>query len=92
MVSDTPVQNGWNGSGAGSSTKSSESVETDISEPIAIVGFGFQYPQEATSVEAFWDMLMSARCAMTVPPENRFCVEAFHHPDPSRRDTVRIAK
>ena len=57
-------------------------------EPLAIVGFSLKFPQEATSQEAFWSMLMEKRCAMTEWPSDRLNVEAFYHADKTRNDTV----
>lgn len=63
--------------------------ERDILEPIAVIGFSFKFPQDATSTEPFWDMLMKGRCASTEFPKDRMNRAAFHHPDPSRPGTVR---
>ena len=57
-------------------------------EPLAVVGLAIKFPQEATSVENFWRLLLEKRCAMTEWPEDRLNIDAFHHPDPSRRGTV----
>lgn len=61
-------------------------------EPIAIVGFSFKFPQEATSQEAFWSMLMEKKCAMTEWPKDRLNIGAFHHPDKDRIDTVSLLR
>lgn len=61
-------------------------------EPIAIVGFSLKFPQDATSQEAFWSMLMEKRCAMTEWPSDRLNIEAYHHPDKDRLDTVCIMR
>ena len=58
--------------------------------PIAVVGFSFKFPQEATSSEGFWAMLTDKRCCMTDWPEDRLNNDAFYHPNSSRPDTVRI--
>ena len=63
---------------------------TDRLEPIAVVGFSLKFPQEATSPDAFWDMMVEKRCAMTEWPKERLNLEAFYHPDTNRLDTVRI--
>ena len=63
-------------------------VEEDILEPIAIVGFSLKFPQEATTPEAFWEMLVDKRCAMTEWPKERLNLDAFYHPDSGRSDTV----
>lgn len=58
-------------------------------EPVAIVGLSLRFPQEATSPEAFWSMLLGKRCAMTGWPSDRLNPDAFYHPDPNRNDTVK---
>lgn len=60
-------------------------------EPIAIVGFSLKFPQEATSPEAFWKMLVEKRCSMTEWPKERLNLDAFYHPDSNRPDTVRLS-
>ena len=57
--------------------------------PIAIVGYSLRFPQEATSSEAFWRMLVEGRSARTEVPSDRFNVDAFHHPNSARHDSVR---
>ena len=57
-------------------------------EPIAIIGFGLRFPQEATSIASFWDLLLQQRCTMTEWPKEKLNVDAFYHSDQSRNDTV----
>lgn len=77
-----------------SASESSESVSphTDLTdgplEPLAVVGFSLRFPQEATTPEAFWSMLLEKRCAMTEWPGDRMNSEAFYHSDKNRSDTV----
>ena len=63
-------------------------LEEDVIEPIAVIGFSLKFPQEATSPEAFWSMLLERRCAMTEWPSDRLNLEAFYHADKNRNDTV----
>lgn len=63
-------------------------VDHDLIEPIAVIGFSLKFPQDATSPESFWKMLMEGRSAMTKVPENRFNVDSFHVPGTKRRDEV----
>jgi hypothetical protein len=65
-----------------------ESFEPVQQEPIAVIGFSFKYPQEATTVESFWQMLVDARCASTDIPADRMNVDGWYHPDPYRHDSV----
>ena len=62
--------------------------EGDKLESIAVIGFSSKFPQEGTTPEAFWEMLLNKKCAMTEWPEDRLNVDAFYHPDSSRPDTV----
>lgn len=64
-------------------------MDTDAIAPIAITGLSVKFPQDATSPEHFWDMLVEGRSAATRVPEDRFNVDAFYHPDPERLDAVR---
>jgi len=60
----------------------------DTLEPIAIVGFSFGFPGNATSSDAFWKMLMSKRGSTTGIPEQRFSSAAMYHPDANRKGQV----
>jgi acyl transferase domain-containing protein len=57
-------------------------------EPIAVIGFSFRFPQDATSVEDFWKMLVEKRNAMTEWPQDRLHLESFYHPEIGRKETV----
>ena len=58
-------------------------------EPLVVVGYAVRYPQEAASVEQFWDVLMAARESSTPAPKDRLNSTAFYHPDPNHGGTVR---
>lgn len=57
-------------------------------EPVAIVGLALKFPQNATSPQGFWDMLVQQRCAMTDFPSSRLNVDAFYQPNISYRNTL----
>ncbi|KAF2464560.1 reducing type I polyketide synthase [Lindgomyces ingoldianus] len=57
----------------------------DVLDPIAIIGFSFRFPQDATSTEAFWRMLVEKRNAMTEWPEERLNLDSFYHPENGRK-------
>jgi Beta-ketoacyl synthase, N-terminal domain len=57
-------------------------------EPIAVVGFSLKFPQDATSPESFWKMLVEKRCATTQIPEDRLKLDSFYGTDKNRNDTV----
>ncbi|EDN96866.1 hypothetical protein SS1G_01792 [Sclerotinia sclerotiorum 1980 UF-70] len=61
--------------------------ESDIMEPLAIVGLSFEFPEDATSPKAFWKMMAEKRNAMTEIPKDRVNIDAFYHPDKARVDT-----
>ncbi len=65
--------------------------ETDRIEPIAIVGLSFEFPQDATSLDAFWELLMSKRNTATEFPKDRISLSAMYHPDRNRRGQVSVA-
>ena len=55
---------------------------------IAVVGFSIKFPQDSTSPQDFWQVLVEGRSAMTEFPKDRLNIDAFYHPDTSRHDTV----
>lgn len=62
----------------------------DKLEPIAIVGLACRFPQEATSPEAFWQMMLEARSGMTDVPKDRFNIDAFYEANTNRPGMVYI--
>lgn len=66
------------------------SQDTDLIEPVAIVGFSFKLPQDASSTESFWKMLLEQKSTATDFPKDRLSSSASYHPDPNRRGTVNI--
>ena len=68
-----------------------EGLETDILEPLAVVGLSLKFPQDATSAESFWNMLLERRCASTEFPKDRMNIDAFYHPDRDRQGSVSLA-
>jgi hypothetical protein len=63
-------------------------LEEDLLEPVAIVGFSFRFPQDATSTQSFWEMLVEKRNAMTEWPEDRLKLDSFYHPEIGRKENV----
>ncbi|KAL4747556.1 hypothetical protein BDW72DRAFT_209502 [Aspergillus terricola var. indicus] len=59
-------------------------------DPIAIIGFAFEFPQDATSSERFWRMICEGRSATTDVPRDRMNVDAFYHPDTSRHGSIHV--
>ena len=63
-------------------------LDEDDADAVAIIGFSLKFSQEATSSEAFWEMLCEGRSAMTEFPRDRINIDAFYHPDSNRHQTV----
>lgn len=66
------------------------SKNSDLVEPIAIVGFSFKFPGDADATDSFWSMLMEKRSTATKFPKDRISASSLYHPDSNRRDTVSI--
>lgn len=66
-----------------------ESMDDKL-EPIAIVGLACRFPQEATSPETFWQMMLEARSGMTDVPKDRFNIDAFYEAKTNRPGMVYI--
>jgi acyl transferase domain-containing protein len=64
----------------------------DRDDPIAIIGMAFEFPQGATSVESFWQMISEGRSASTEFPSDRLNIDAFYHPDENRPSSVRSSR
>lgn len=63
-------------------------VDPDVLEPIAIVGLAAHLPQQATTAEQLWELLVQARSTWSAIPKERFNADAFYHPDPEHGGTV----
>ncbi|HUK30263.1 MAG TPA: beta-ketoacyl synthase N-terminal-like domain-containing protein, partial [Candidatus Acidoferrum sp.] len=51
---------------------------------IAIVGIGCRFPGGANSPAQLWALLRNSVDAIAEVPADRWSVDAFYHPDPSR--------
>lgn len=71
-----------------SSPSTSESSDLEDGPALAIVGLSFEFPEEATSSEKFWEMIIEGRCASKDIPEDRMNIENYYHPDETRASTV----
>lgn len=63
-------------------------IPPDAVEPIAVVGLATRLPQEATTTDALWELLLEARSTWSAIPKERFNADAFYHPDPEHGGTV----
>lgn len=62
--------------------------ELEERDPIAIIGMGCRFPQDADTVDNLWEFLLDARQAMTEFPSNRINQYAHYHPDAEHGGTV----
>ena len=53
-------------------------IHEDNLESIAVIGFSLTFPDDATSPDSFWAMLMEGRCASRDFPKDRVNLEAFY--------------
>lgn len=61
-----------------------------IDDQIAIIGFALKFPQDVTSSESLWKLLMERRSTMTEVPSNRWNLDGFYKPHGNRPGTVRF--
>jgi acyl transferase domain-containing protein len=64
------------------------SIQPDIQEAIAIIGFALKFPQDVTSEENMWKLLMERRSTMTEVPCNRWNLDGFYKPEGNRPGMV----
>ena len=53
-------------------------------EPIAVIGMGCRLPG-ACDVESFWTLLRRGKCSITEVPKERWDVDLYYDPDPSKQ-------
>ncbi|CAI7594036.1 unnamed protein product [Penicillium glandicola] len=58
--------------------------EQGMPQPIAIIGYACRLPGQVTSPSDLWELCTRARSGWSPIPKDRFSVEAFHHPNPSK--------
>ncbi|CAI7640288.1 unnamed protein product [Penicillium glandicola] len=75
------LASGPNGDGA---------IPSDALEPIAIVGLATRFPQQATTAEGLWELLLEGRSTWSSIPKERFNSDAFYHPDPEHGGTFHV--
>jgi acyl transferase domain-containing protein/NADPH:quinone reductase-like Zn-dependent oxidoreductase/SAM-dependent methyltransferase/acyl carrier protein len=59
-----------------------DALEREKREPIAIIGMGCRFPGQATSPEAYWNLLRDGVDAVSEVPPDRWDIDAFYDPDP----------
>lgn len=70
-----------------SQTTISPELDGIDSNDIAVCGLSLKFPQDATTPEALWDMMLQRHCAMTEFPPDRVNVDGFYD-QRSRPNTV----
>ena len=63
---------------------------SSLLEPIAIIGYALEFPQDATSAEAFWNVMIRGVSTSTEIPPDRFSREGFYHPDSNKIGSVSL--
>ncbi len=59
-----------------------DALEREKREPIAIIGMSCRFPGQATSLEAYWNLLRDGTDAIREVPPDRWDIDAFYDPDP----------
>ena len=65
-----------------------EFTHKDATTPIAVVGFSFRGPGDATDSEGLLRMVAEGRESRSPVPKQKWHHDAFYHPDASRHGTV----
>lgn len=47
-------------------------------DPVVVVGFSFNFPQDAVSEEGFWDIIHRGISTMTEVPKDRYDINGYH--------------
>ncbi|KAH6869417.1 lovastatin nonaketide synthase [Thelonectria olida] len=61
---------------------------SDKQEPIAIVGVGFRFAGEVSSLGSLWDMISNVKTGHGPVPSDRWNSDVWHHPDPDRKGGI----
>ncbi|KAJ5312285.1 hypothetical protein N7508_003115 [Penicillium antarcticum] len=64
--------------------ESTPDSEKSVPRPIAIIGYACRLPGQATSPSELWELCTRARSGWSPIPKDRFSLDAFHHPNPSK--------
>lgn len=62
----------------------------DPVQAIAVIGFSMAFPQEATTSDALWELMIKKRNTATGIPKDRMNINSFYHPDIYRRGQVSL--
>lgn len=59
-------------------------------EPVAIIGIGCRLPGGVTDSRSFWELLLAGRDATSDVPADRWDIDTFYDPDPTRPGKVSV--
>lgn len=76
-------------SGSAEALPTPNATKSGDREAIAIIGFAMKFPQDVTSEENLWKLIMERRSTMTEVPKNRWNLDGFYKPEGNRPGTVR---
>ncbi|KAG8532430.1 uncharacterized protein KY384_002915 [Bacidia gigantensis] len=65
-------------------------TKEDKLTPIAIIGMSVKFPQSASNLEGFWEMLLNGRSAISDFPEQRLNINAFFYLDENKRGSFPV--
>lgn len=60
-------------------------------DAIAIVGYSILFPEDATTSDALWDIMMQKRNTARQFPTSRLNTDSMYHPDTNRRGQVSLS-
>ena len=61
-----------------------DAADTRQHQPIAIIGIGCRFPGEVYDTASFWELLKHGREALSAVPPDRWDIDEFYDPDPSK--------
>ncbi len=61
-----------------------DAADTRQHQPIAIIGIGCRFPGEVYDAASFWELLKHGREALLGVPPDRWNIDEFYDPDPSK--------
>lgn len=64
-------------------------AQDDKFGPIAVIGFAHKLPQDVTSADSLWKLLVERRTTVTEVPMNRWNIDGFYRSHGSRPSTVK---
>ncbi|RAH40505.1 type I polyketide synthase [Aspergillus brunneoviolaceus CBS 621.78] len=63
-------------------------MASNVVPPLAIIGLSFQFPGDATTQDAFWNMLVEGRCVSSEFPADRMNIDGHHNTNRDKLHSV----